>query len=447
MRSPDATSSDTLTGVLSRIEFQHQTKRKVEENSIDNLFLAAIEISRFGNVNAGMGNELGDKILKLVAKRLSLTFSDALLIGRMHGDHFGLLFEHADQQIDTIDRLLDFVQRPIAVSGQIIVLGIRIGVSSLQQGAMNAIELLNGAEIALHRSKVLQHKVTYYDPKMVMDAKSQHNLENDLRVALTVNATELHKALYSKEFVLHYQPVIDAVEHQMVGAEALIRWQHNKRGLVPPANFIPVAESIHVIEVLGAWVLRRACADAMTWPLLANQQRLFVSVNISPVQIMQPDFLLATIKIALADSGLPPECLKLEITESESVTDIMLETLHKVRRLGCKICLDDFGTGYSSLTELQKMPLDYLKIDRSFIHDIISQDAETSAKAMELVRLVFSIASILHINTIVEGIEHASQRTLLLQAGARLMQGFAFSHPLDVTEFISIIPNRFCLGE
>ena len=243
---PDTLDRDSLTGFLTR-PAAHQLVKEIETHQgVAAISLLSVEISRFGSVNSGLGSSHGDKIISLVAKRLKKMFPHAVGIARMHGDHFCLIFTGADEVESAIADILDFAQRPLAVRGEVIVLSVRVGVADHKCGLETGAELMHASEVALHHSKSERAKVAYFDAAMVADAKAMHNLENDLRVSLITNGSELHRAINNSEFRLVYQPIVSAKTGTVHAFEALLRWHHPTRGIVSPALFIPLAEQITV---------------------------------------------------------------------------------------------------------------------------------------------------------------------------------------------------------
>lgn len=440
---PSSPHLDALTGLASRVALEAQLRERELWNAPnDQLSLMSVEISRFGAVNDSMGAELGNKVIVMVAKRIQKLFGNAAIIARTHGDHFCLVFEGDTDISAQIELLQDFAQRPIALKGEVIVLSVRVGAAVLGPMVSSPTQLLHAAEVALHKAKRDRVKRVFFQECLAAEARTSHQLENDLRVSLVTKHVELHKAITNNEFVLVYQPIVDTVNHTVNALEALVRWHHPKRGLISPMEFIPMAEQIQVLDVLGNWITRRACLDAMTLPPNADGSRVGISVNVSPTQFIEPGVLLATVKQALKESGIEPSLLKLEITESSSFTPARYGMLDQIRSLGCEIALDDFGTGYSSLTQLNDMALDYVKLDRSFIQHLGGEDRAEEQRSDRMTRAVLSLAKALQLDAIVEGVETPAQRDKLMEYGARLMQGYLFSRPLPIDEACAFI-ERF----
>jgi EAL domain-containing protein (putative c-di-GMP-specific phosphodiesterase class I) len=273
-------------------------------------------------------------------------------------------------------------------------------------------------------------KVAYFDSKMKSQAQVMHKLENAIRVSLTKQAAEIHQALHSNEFYIVFQPIINIKEGYPSAFEALLRWQHPEQGNISPAVFIPAAEQIGVMEVLGLWVLRRACKAAVKWPSHHAHRAPKISVNVSPAQLRNRALIVESVRSALKESGLPAERLKLEITESQEISNEMIETIHSLKALGCSIAMDDFGTGYSSLMELNLLPIDFVKLDRSFIKEIGSQDEENEKLSLNMVRAVVALVDVFKLTPIVEGVETLYQLNTCSDVGINLIQGFYYSKPM-----------------
>jgi diguanylate cyclase (GGDEF)-like protein len=436
---------DPLTGLLSRMGIEAYLKCTEQDQDLQRVTLAVVELSRFGSVNESMGADLGNKIISTVSKRLKKIFPHALQIARTHGNHFCLIFRDDVDNNQQIELLNDFTQRPIALSGEIIVLSVCIGIAQKGTSVRSAVELLHAAEVALHQAKRDRVKFHFYQSSFVNEAKAVHQLENDLRISLVTNHIELHKAINNNEFQIVYQPIIDISNQQVHALEALMRWHHPKRGFISPALFIPMAEQIQLMDILGGWVIRRACMDAMTFPVNKDGSRPGVSINVSATQFQNADILLETVEQALKESGITPSAVKLEITESTAFGMKKIDIVNKLRNMGCMIALDDFGTGFSSLTQLISIPLDYIKLDTSFISAIGSDNQFEDKRSDRLTRAVLSIAKEFELYPIIEGVETEIQYERLKQYGATLMQGYLFSRPLkldDACNFINQYNNH-----
>lgn len=422
--------TDPLTGLSSRLGIEDFLKG-VHISTRKKFYVASVELARFGNLNDSMGSDLANKIIATTAKRLQKIFDDADLIGRTHGDHFCLIFSGQKNWEEIIERLQDFTQRPIALRGQVIVLSVRVGFADTDDVDSNEI-LLNAAEAALHRAKIEKRKSLHYTSSMTSDAKKSHGLENDLRLSLVTRSVELHRALHNDEFKIFYQPILDPRDGSVHAYEALLRWMHPQRGMVSPAEFIPLAEKIQVIDVLSHWVNRTAMKDALQFPINLNGKYPGVSVNVSPFQFVNPSLLVNSFNEALNESGIDPALVKLEVTESTTFANSMSQTLVALKALGIQIALDDFGTGYSSLTQMTRLPIDVLKIDRSFTFDLGSKDPAADARSEKLYKAIFALAEAFSMSTIVEGVETEEQLRRITSFGADFIQGFYYSKPMPL---------------
>lgn len=393
-------------------------------------------------MNDSVEDALGDRIIAITAKRLVKIVPEAMMIARMHGDSFCLVFNAGINLDEVITRLFDFTQRPLALRGEIIVVGIRIGVADAECGAENACELLHAAEVALHYAKRNDKKISKFDPSMVEDARSRHRLENDLRISLAANAAALRGAIVNEEFFLCYQPIISASNGKVHAFEALLRWNHPKRGIVAPSCFIPIAEEIGVMDVLGEWVLQRACADAATWLSYDGDPAPSVSVNVSRTQLHGHGLFEQVLDKTLRESGLPPDRLKLEVTETAAAGHDLTESLRSLRSRGCGIALDDFGTGYSSLTQLHALPIDYIKIDQSFVRGWEHCDGARASQSEQLTRSILALAKVMSFVPIVEGVESEIQIRRVQEWGGDLIQGYVYSKPMPADAVAGFLKNN-----
>lgn len=430
---------DPLSGLVSRIGLETYLESYDKQNSQKKLTLMVVELSRFGSVNESMGADLGNKIIKTISRRLTKIFSNAILIARTHGNHFCLIFEDEVNIDEEVELLNDFTQRPLALGGEVIVLTVCTGVSELGPLIDSPTLMLNAAEVALHRAKRDGLKHCCYQSHFISEAKAVHQLENDLRISLVTNHAELHQAIINDEFKIVYQPIVDVCCGQVHALEALMRWHHPKRGVISPALFIPMAEQIQLMDVLGGWIIRRACLDAMSFPTNKDGSRPGVSINVSGTQFFNPEILINSVQMALNESGIEPQRLKLEITESTAFGMKQMDIVTKLRTMGCMIALDDFGTGFSSLTQLIATPIDYLKLDTSFIRAIGSENSLEDLRSDKLTRAVLSIAKEFKFNPVIEGVETIIQYERLIEYGASLMQGYYFAKPLPLTEACKFI--------
>lgn len=439
MDNKETFTFDELTGLFTRKSLHQYLSRYDNDDQILDLTIIAVELSRFGVVNNSVGTTVGDKIIAMLAKRLIQTFPQAIATGRLHGDHFALVFSQRGRVEEELETLFDFAQRPMAIHGEVIVLSVRVGIALGSSNFSTAIDLIHGAELALHTSKSKLSKISYFAPSMVDSSRSIHRLENDLRLSLVTNATELHSAICNAEFELMYQPIVSSCQANVHAFEALIRWHHPKRGTISPSEFIPIAEKISVMSVLGDWIIRKACKDAVTWLANSDGSLPSVSINVSPAQFQEADILMASLASAIEESGIQPQRVKLEITESARISSQMQGHLQAIKRMGCKLSMDDFGTGYSTIAQLSSLPLDYIKIDRSIMRDLDHRNTAICERATRLIKAVFSLVQSLELISIVEGIESPESLNAVTGLGADLIQGFVYSEALaepKVNEFI-----------
>jgi diguanylate cyclase (GGDEF)-like protein len=386
-----------------------------------------LDLDQFKAVNDTFGHPCGDKLLKIVAERLRGLVGEADTIARMGGDEFVIVQATIADPADATSlaqAVIDALSEPYdIIDSQQAVIGVSIGISVGPGDGSNPDKLLRNADLALYRAKSDgRGTFRFFEPVMDLQMQTRRIMEQDLR-----------KALPSGEFELHYQPVVNLASKEISGFEALIRWNHPSKGMISPADFIPLAEEIGFIVPMGEWVIRQACTTAAQWP-----DDLHVAVNISAIQFRSPG-LMQVIVSALAASGLAPTRLEIEITESVLLhnKEATLAVLHQLRALGIRIAMDDFGTGYSSLTYLQSFPFDKIKIDRSFVKNITE-----NSSSLNIVRAVAALANGMGMTATAEGVETAEQLHSIASEGCTEMQGFLFSRPLPVAE----IERQFLSG-
>ncbi len=415
---------DALTGLANRVLFHEEAARVLRElRPGGGLAVLTLDLDDFKAVNDMFGHSVGDGLLLAVAGRLLGCTRDCDTVVRLGGDTFAIVQTDALQLADTTalaERLLAALNEPFEVQGHAIATGTSIGIVVTSDPQVGAGELLKNADLALHRAKT-EGGGTYRFFEEEMNARMQ------TRRLLTA---DLRRALDEAQFEVHYQPLMSVPRGEVCGFEALVRWRHPERGLVPPAEFIPLAEELGLIGRIGAWVLNQACTDAVKWPADVK-----VAVNLSPVQFRNRA-LAAEISAALQRSGLAPHRLDVEITESLLLqdSDAVLAILHEIKALGVHISMDDFGTGYSSLSYLQHFPFDKIKIDQSFIRNLA--DGEDS---IAIVRAVIGLGRSLGMAVIAEGVETEEQLALLRQEGCGEVQGYLFSPPGPVASVLPII--------
>ena len=435
-------SHDQLTGLLTRASLGNDLAAVSAPAELQQLSIMAVEITRFGAINDSVGAATGDRIISTSARRLTRTFPYARAIARLHGDHFGVVLEGDVDLAEETAKLVDFVQRPMILDGQTIVLAIRVGVAAgrLLPDIDDGMDLLHAAEVALHGST--PSSVTWFDATMLDRARTAHRMENDLRVALVRNNRELQESLANAEFSLEYQPVVSLRTGEIHAFEALLRWDHPEQGRISPASFIPMAERAGLMPVLGDWVLRRACKEAAGWPVAKSGRQPTVSINISPSQCTDGDILLGSVSSAIRESDIAPSRVSLEITETYQTTLNFAPLLERLRHIGCRLAIDDFGSGYATIAQLFDLHVDYLKVDRSIVLQLCDTDPDTCRRATSLTRAVLSIADAFELRAIVEGIETRDELIAARTLGADLVQGFVYARPMPSDRVASFIQNH-----
>ncbi|MBX9711399.1 MAG: EAL domain-containing protein [Xanthobacteraceae bacterium] len=416
---------DALTSLPNRVMFQDHLRQSLERSRTAGRRIAVlcIDLDLFKNVNDSFGHPMGDRLLRSVAERLSANLPPQSLVARLGGDEFAMVVETESSPSDLSGhaaRLIDILSAPYRVEELDLVIGASIGISLSPGDGETGEELLRNADMALYRAKAEGGGVHhFFEKEMDLQAQKRRDMEVDLR-----------RALANGEFELHYQPLVDLEQDRIVAFESLLRWHHPVKGMISPADFIPVAEDIGLIVPLGEWVLREACMQAAKWPA-----DIKVAVNLSPVQFRSRNLVLLVIA-ALAQSGLSASRLELEITESLFLadTDVNIATLHQLRELGVRISMDDFGTGYSSLSYLRSFPFDKIKIDRSFVRDLADRP-----DSVAIVRAISGLGRSLNISTTAEGVETMDQLDWLRLEGCTEVQGFLFSAARPASEVAALL--------
>jgi diguanylate cyclase (GGDEF)-like protein/PAS domain S-box-containing protein len=409
-----AAETDELTGLLNRTKLYDviETKtNKVGENTPFAVML--VDLDRFKDINDVFGHATGDSVLLAVSERLRQVVGDNGFVARLGGDEFAAVidFQGVGPSVEELaNQMAAAMRAPIDVRGIDHALSGSIGVATFPEHATSRAELLRKADIALYKVKSTGRNGTcVFTPALEISRQRTHYL-----------AQELREADKRGELELHYQPIVDATTARIEGFEALMRWNHPKRGTVSPAEFIPIAEDAGYMPAFGAWAIREACSHIVTLP-----QHLFVSVNVSAVQFNAVDF-VDVVEFALIESGLDPSRLELEVTEGIVLRneERTIEILDRLKKIGVSIALDDFGTGYSSFGYLQKFPFNKVKIDRSFVKNLSGNKTNAA-----LVRAVLSIGRDLGLPVVAEGVENAEQRDRLREEGCPLFQGYLFGKP------------------
>ncbi|WP_424627209.1 putative bifunctional diguanylate cyclase/phosphodiesterase [Bradyrhizobium sp. SYSU BS000235] len=416
---------DALTGLPNRVLFQERLQSDLARTKqIDKrIAVLCIDLDLFKHVNDSFGHPMGDRLLKMVAERLGTNLRATDLVARLGGDEFAMILEMDSSPNEVSQfaaRLIDRLSEPYSIDSLEIVIGASVGIAISPGDGKTGEDFLRNADMALYRAKSEGGGVhRFFEKDMDRAAQKRRDMELDLRYALA-----------NDEFELHYQPLIDVSENRIVAFESLVRWNHPKKGMISPADFIPVAEDIGLIVQLGEWVLKEACEQAAQWP-----KDIKVAVNLSPVQFRSRNLVPAVIG-ALARSGLSPFRLELEITESIFLaeTEANLATLHQLRELGVRISMDDFGTGYSSLSYLRSFPFDKIKIDRSFVRDLADR-----SDCAAIIRAISGLGRSLNISTTAEGVETEDQLDALRAEGCTEVQGFLFSAARPASEISELI--------
>jgi diguanylate cyclase (GGDEF)-like protein len=389
------------------------------------LAMLMIDIDRFKKINDTLGHGMGDALLKVVGTTLKSCIRDCDTLARWGGDEFVLLLpglQDSSIALAIANRCLIALKQPFTVDGQMLHISASIGICVSPDSSAPADMLLENADTAMYKAKARGGDcVIMYSADMSAGARSRLLMEN-----------ALFHAIERKELLLHYQPLISAKTGRLAGVEALIRWQHPEYGLVPPGEFIPIAEETGLIDAIGEWVLRAACTQMNYW-YSCGLPKISISVNLSSRQLRQ-ESLASTIKKVLTDTTFDPQNLELELTESFLMDDVARSKsiLAELKALGVTIALDDFGTGYSSLSYLKGFQLDTLKIDRTFIAELTTSEANAS-----IVRATIGLAKGLCLKTVAEGVETRAQADFLVQQGCDVLQGFLFARPMEPEAFLS----------
>jgi diguanylate cyclase (GGDEF)-like protein len=417
---------DALTDLPNRVLLRERLKHAlaITRRGGPHLAVLMLDLDRFKEVNDTLGHPAGDTLLQGVAARLRGCIRETSLIARLGGDEFAVIEYVADPVVEATalaERIRKALCEPFDLGDHQVITGTSIGIAIAPRDGTDSDEILKSADLALYSAKNGgRGSFRFFEPELDQLMHARRNLERDMRTAL-VNG----------EFELHYQPFVNVESGEISGCEALLRWHHPKRGLVLPAEFIPLAEETGLIVPLGEWVLRTACAEAAKWPI-----NLKIAINLSPAQFRSKE-LVTIIVGALATSGIAPQRLELEVTETVIMHDseAVFAALGQLHRLGVRIALDDFGTGYSSLSFLQKFPFDKIKIDRSFVNELSGAKEESRLIARAVVRFAVSLGK----TTTAEGVETKEQLDVLRAEGCVEMQGYYFSRPTHASEVAQMV--------
>jgi len=427
---------DSLTGLANRALFRdrvaHALARQARTPGAVSVLFS--DLDDFKTVNDSLGHEAGDQLLVAVAERLRAVMRPEDTTARFGGDEFAILLEDTDEEGTrrAAERILEALRSPFEFHGRQVVMRASIGASFTTAGSTEPDDLLRQADLAMYTAKTSgKGRFAFYEPHMHEAAMTRMELKGDLE-----------QAIANQDFELFYQPIVDLRSGHVTGVEALVRWRHAERGLVLPTEFIPIAEETGLIVPLGRWVIGEACRQLAAWTAAGRLsgprlERLSMWVNLSARELQEPDF-VQTVAAAVEAAGIRPERLTLEITESGLMADLEETTaiLHRLRALGARLAIDDFGTGYSSLSYLERLPVEVLKIDRSFTAAIgHGRDVPV------LVRSIVKLGQTLHMEVLAEGIETAEQLTRLRAIDCRLGQGFHFSPALPAADVIELLEH------
>jgi len=416
---------DSLTGLGNRLLFKEQLQEALKDVSVTPHPLAVLflDLDGFKAVNDTLGHSIGDLLLKSVAAKLRDLIQRTDRIARLGGDEFAILQISAAQPASSIalaEKIIDIVGQPCNIDGHDVTVGASVGIAIGHAGEINTESLLKSADLAMYSAKS-DGRGTYrmFDPEMDAIVQARRLLERDMRTALVQNS-----------FKLFYQPLVNLQTQRVTSFEALMRWNHPERGPVSPSEFIPVAEEMGLIIQLGEWALRQACSEAIHWP-----DKICVSVNLSPLQFSKGN-LVSTVISALASSGLPASRLELEITESVLLekSERNIAILNQLRDLGVRISMDDFGTGYSSIGYLRSFPFDKIKIDQSFVRDLLVDEG-----SLAIVRAIAGLGVSFGMTTTAEGVETVEQMRRLNLEGCIEVQGYLYSKPVPANEIVGLI--------
>ena len=415
---------DGLTGLANRQRMRLSLDQTLAQSvtSYRSVSLLLLDLDRFKAVNDTLGHQTGDELLKQVGQRLTRTVGEAGLVGRLGGDEFKVVLpseNNRDRLSELATGIITALSQPYFIGGSSISIGCSIGVAIAPDDGDNSETLIRNADLALYAAKADGRGThRFYREEMLAGAQNRKQLEDDLRHALSGN--QLH---------LVYQPIVSTKDESVVGYETLLRWEHPKRGPISPAEFIPIAEDSGMIETIGEWVLRTACADAARWP-----EWVRIAVNVSPIQFANPA-LPAIVASTLANSGIAPARLELEITESVFVNDSLSseKMFASLKGLGVRLSLDDFGTGYSSLGYLRKAPFDKIKIDQSFVKGAAVAGNRNAA----IVKAIVTLADTLGMETTAEGVETQDEIALIRELGCTSIQGWVYGKAIPAPEVLA----------
>jgi len=425
---------DTLTGLPNRnylIDKVRDLLKKSRTGTDDNFAVLFLDLKSFKTINDSLGHSMGDRLIKNVGKRLSGMIREHDMVGRFGGDKFGIILgdlETRDEATRVADRIAKRVAEPYTLDGRQVFTSAKIGIAYGNSKYAEAEDILRDADIAMYYAKEGEKNYVIFDQKMHIRAVTRLQLETDLRFAIERD-----------EFELYYQPIISLDTASLSGFEALVRWNHPQRGVVPPNEFIPVSENTGLIIPMTVKILHQACSQVVKWQKLSGSDSpLSIAVNLSGKHFGHPA-LVDQISSVIKDTGIDPESLKLELTESAVMenAEAAIQMLKQIKETGVRVSIDDFGTGYSSLSYLHRFPIDLLKVDRSFVSAM-----DNNTENGEIVRTVIALAKALNLKVVAEGIESLHQFHQLRVLGCEYGQGYLFSRPLPVTDIERLLEDN-----
>ena len=422
---------DLLTGLPNRRLLIDRIQVAIAQAARDanGLALLFVDLDRFKTINDSLGHQAGDQLLRLVGERLKSWVRSGDTVSRVGGDEFIVLCPNCDSPEDASslgDKLLGAIAQPYQIDDTELVITASIGIALYPDNGADANSLIGNADVAMYLAKENdRNNYQFYSPEL--NARNLERLQMELR---------LRHALEEGEFLLYFQPQIDARDGKIVGAEALIRWLEPELGLIPPGRFIPLAEETGQIQAIGEWVLQQSCRHLKKWQEM-GLTNLPIAINLSARQFKQSSF-VDTIGQTMAEHELPAHLLELELTESMLMKDVPQTTakLNQLKKMGFRISIDDFGTGFSSLNYLRHFPLDVLKIDQSFVRELFDEGA-----ALAIIESIIALARSLGMRTVAEGVETAEQRAILESSGCDILQGYLISRPLPEAEFLEWVQH------
>lgn len=423
---------DYLTGLPNRRKFEEEleTLIMIKKEEVENFALLYLDLDRFKFVNDTLGHSVGDELLKEVSNRLRKHLRPHDHVARLGGDEFAIILNQMDQPNESItiaSSIIKDIEKQFTINEYDLHITTSIGIGFFPQDGHTVSELLANTDVALYRAKMMgKNNLQLYSPSMNIESYKQFVLENDLR-----------SADFEKEFILHYQPKINPKTRQIVGAEALIRWNHPEWGILSPTEFIPLAEETNIIFELGDWVISSVCRQINQWAV-EGKTVVPISINISAKRFLKDD-LVTKLQRILNETNVEPKWLEFEVTETSIIQneEKSLSLIKLLKEIGITISLDDFGTGYSSISYLKKFKVDYLKIDRSFINGILSCSDDEA-----IVKSILQLAHDLNMRVVAEGVETEEQLSFLVKHHCDVIQGYLFSKPVNVDDYNNLLASE-----